>query len=142
MRGYTIEEAENEFRNKEFETHVIAPYQTASHKNYDKSDGSMRRITHEEDNNDAGASDWQLHVRLFEWWNRHLNEYCMDVYTHYEPTIIHPIDHYNGDYWHDDRAIKMVKHLIPYWDYNYDEFENYNEEVEAFRSDKEGNPYV
>ena len=48
MRGYTIEEAENEFRNKEFKTHVIASYQTASHKNYDKSDGSMRRITHEE----------------------------------------------------------------------------------------------
>ena len=35
----------------------------------------------------------------------------------------------------------MVKHLIPYWDYNYDEFENYDEEVEAFCSDKEGNPY-
>ena len=65
----------------------------------------------------------------------------MDVYTHYEPTIIHPIDHYNGDYWHANRAIKMVKHLIPNWDYNYEEFENYNEEVEAFCSDKEGNPY-
>lgn len=65
----------------------------------------------------------------------------MDVYTHYESTIIHPIDHYNGEYWRDDRAIKMVKHIMPQWDYNYDEFENYNEEVEAFCGAKEGHPY-
>lgn len=142
MRGYTLEEAEDEFRDKEFKTHVIASYQEASHTSvYDKSDASMRRITDEEDTNDAGASDWQLHVRLFDWYDPNFNDQCVDVYTHYEPTIIHPIDHYNGDYWHTNRAKKMVKHLMPQWDYNYDEFENYNEEVEAFCSDKEGNPY-
>ena len=67
MRGYEIAQAEDEFRDKDFKTHVIAPYQEATHKDkYDKSDGSMRRITDEEETNDAGASDWQLHVRLFE----------------------------------------------------------------------------
>ena len=142
MYGYKIEDAEDEFRNKDFKTHVIASYQEANHTNkYQKSDGSMRRITDEEETNDAGASDWQLHVRLFEWYHRNFERWCVDVYTHYESTIIHPIDHYNGEYWNKDRAIKMVKHLMPQWDYNYDEFENYNEEVEAFCSAKEGHPY-
>ena len=58
MQGYRIEEAEDEFRAKDFITHVIASYQEASHTNlYDESDASMRRLTDEEETNDAGPSD-------------------------------------------------------------------------------------
>jgi hypothetical protein len=45
----------------------------------------------------------------------------VDVYTHHEATPIHPLDRYNGEYWEDARGIQMVKHLMPQWDYNYDE---------------------
>jgi hypothetical protein len=34
----------------------------------------MRRITDGEETNDAGPSDWQLHVRLFEWYNNYFKE--------------------------------------------------------------------
>jgi hypothetical protein len=61
--------------------------------------------------------------------------------THYEATPIHPLDHYNGTYWERDRPIKTVKHLMPRWDDNYDEFENYNQVVEAFCGTKERYPY-
>jgi hypothetical protein len=144
MRGYSIEEAEDEFRNNEFQTHVIASYQTANHTNlYGKSDGSMRRITDEADGYDVGTSDWQLHVRLFEWYDDYYNQYNTDVYTHTEATAIHPEDHYNGVYWEYDWAKQMVKHLLPQWDYTYDKFaNNYDEQVEPFLSEQNGYPYL
>lgn len=143
MRGYTIEQAEDEFRNQEFKTHVVASYQTADHTSlYDKSDGSMRRITHEDDNYDVGTSDWQLHVRLFEWYDQHFNQNNVDVYAHTEATPIHPKDHYNGVYWEHDNAEKMVKHLMPQWDYTFDKFANYDENVEQFLAAENGHPYL
>lgn len=143
MRGYTIEEAEDEFRNQEFRTHVIASYQTADHTSlYDKSGASMRRIAEEQDTNDVGTSDWQLHVRLFEWYDSNFNQYNVDVYAHTEATPIHPRDHYNGVYWEDENAIKMVKHLLPQWSYTFDKFANYNENVELFCANENGYPYT
>lgn len=143
MRGYTIEEAEDAFRNQEFKTHVVASYQTADHTSlYDKSDASMRRITNEADNYDVGTSDWQLHVRMFEWYDTNFNQYNVDVYTHTEATPIHPEDHYNGVYWECDNAIKMVKHLMPQWSYTFDKFANYDENVEQFCASENGYPYL
>lgn len=142
MTGYTIEQAEDAFRNKQFKTHVIASYQTAEHTEYNRSSGSMRRISNEKDGNDLGTSDWQLHIRLFEWYDSNFKQYNTDVYAHTEAAPIHPKDHYNGVYWETDMAIKMVKHLLPAWDYYYDKFVRHDENVELLVGGENGNPYA
>lgn len=138
MRGYDIEQAEDAFRNHGFNTHVIASYQNAEHTSlYDWSAASMRRISSSID-----TADWQLHVRLFEWYDSNFNEWCVDVYTHTEATPIHKDAHLGGNYWEYSHAIKMVKHIMPQWSYTYDEFANYNEDVEAFVSNFQEYPFT
>jgi len=75
MRGYTIEGAEDEFRTKEFKTHVIAPYRNAATaacmvSPTDRCVGSRtgrRPMT-------PAPADWQLRVRLFEWYHNYFKE--------------------------------------------------------------------
>jgi hypothetical protein len=66
----------------------------------------------------------------------------VDVYTHTEATPIHKNAHLGGDYWECNRAIKMVKHSMPQWDYTYDEFADYDENIEAFVANFQGYPFT
>lgn len=114
LAGYSIEQAENAFESEGFQLNLVAAYKYAPNSNlYNASDGSYRLKDH-------STADYQIHVTLFEWYNSNFNRMETDVYAHAEAgPLAHPMDHYNAQPHDPGLGVKIVKDIMPQWDYDY-----------------------